>query len=256
MCPLHRYCKTQQLQDHAWKVALNTPALASPLLPTSGTRSRKTPELALPRYRYLLATAQHCDALPWQQPLSSPPHVPKCRVSQWGSTDGGCLQAPRSHQCHPQGGGMLSSFGQTAGKGNSGLGLGVTHNQGWRKEEAGALAPNLSQLLLTNPTMPCFTVLCSQQHQSPGPPQGGNNFSCSTDKDTKAWRGCKPAQEPCREPATAMGAVLSNAHPLKHATLLILHPWHCVMHLWWDVIFPSHPPTAASELCSSGMEVI
>lgn len=34
---------------------------------------------------------------------------------------------------------MLSSFGKTAGKGNAGLGLGVTRNEGWRQEEAGAL---------------------------------------------------------------------------------------------------------------------
>lgn len=93
-----------------------------------------------------------------------------------------------------------------------------------------ALAPNLSQLWLTNPIVPCFTELCNQQHQSPGLSQEGNNFSCSTDKKTKARRSCEPAREPRREPTTAMGVVLSNTYPLKHAALLILQVWHYVKH--------------------------
>lgn len=93
-----------------------------------------------------------------------------------------------------------------------------------------ALAPNPSQLPLTIPTVPCFTELCRQQDESPGPPHRENNFSCSTDKETEAQGGCEPAQEPREEPTTATGVVLSNTHPLKHAALLILQVWHYVKH--------------------------
>lgn len=84
-----------------------------------------------------------------------------------------------------------------------------------------ALAPNLSQLLLTNPTVPYFTEPCAQQGQCPGLPQG-EIISC-------ALRMRKPRH---REAASLLRSHTGSqpqpqqwcfqTHPLKHASPCIL----------------------------------
>lgn len=226
LCPLHRYCKIQQLQDHVCKAALNTPALASPVLLTSETRGGKTSTLALPRYSYFLAqrsTMMH-------SPPVAPPILPTPCPKAQGLAGGLAWMVAACKWLIPTGvthGVVLCSAALVKPLAKATLDLAsVLHaTKGEERKRLGpwrtALAPNLSQLLLTYPAVPCLTELRSQQDQSPGPPQGGNNFSCFTHKETEARRGCEPAWEPCREPTTATGAVPSNTHPLKHAALCL-----------------------------------
>lgn len=135
--------------------------------------------LALPVYSYSLVTAQQQDALlPLWLSLCSSPRAPSQsarfagRWHRWRlPASGSCLWGD------PCGGGVLSSFGKAAGKGSTGFGLGVAHNEGGRKEEAGPLAsspgPKSEPATLTILTVPCSLSSAASRTSPLGCPRGG-----------------------------------------------------------------------------------
>lgn len=119
-------------QDHVLKAALNTPALASPLLLVEKHEAERdwcwpclctaTPFLQHSTVRHFcLGVSLHAT-----HPMPHPkvPGLAGRWHRRWLPASGSCLWG------HPCGGGMLSSFGKTTGEGNTGFGLGVTHNEG------------------------------------------------------------------------------------------------------------------------------
>lgn len=94
-----------------------------------------------------------------------------------------------------------------------------------------ALASNLSQLPLTNPTVPCFTKLYSQQDQSSGLPHGGISFSCFTRQGNRGMERLQACS------SITQGANHSHrSSAFQHSSsetpcfVLIFQVWHYVKH--------------------------
>lgn len=176
---------------------------------------------------YFPATVQDHDALSPVAPSILPPHVPKRRPSQAGWHGWQLPASGSSPPVSPMGwwDGCSAALVKPLAKATLDLAL-VSHAmKGEDRKRLGpwwtALAPNLSQLPLTNPTVPCFTELCSQQDQSPGPPQGGKKFLLFYRRGNRGTKRLWAAWEPRREPTTATGEVHSNTHSPKHAVLCL-----------------------------------
>lgn len=151
---------------------------------------------------FLLATVQRHDSLSPSSSLHPPqPMSQSTGPHRWDSTKGSCLCLAHPHGVTPGVVGCSTVLVNPLAKAMLGLALMLHAMKSKEKRRLGpwrtALTPNLSQLPLTSPTVPCLAELCSQQDLNPlGCPRGGNRFSCFPDKETKAQRGREPAQGP------------------------------------------------------------